>query len=673
MKFFHHSKGGDKNSIWFYFLKEEKGRYAKCNKCASIIKTGGGSTSGLHTHIKTKHEINMRKRAAEPVAGSSSKSDEVAPLPQITKYFRNTKDDSLAAVLARMTARDGLPFRVFITSDDLRKSLKALNLTDELPKSAITIRKIVIDYSESIRKLLINEISARKLNGKGFSITFDEWTSQRNRRYININLHSESKFWSLGLLRINGSLPAEKCVKLLSDKLDEYGLSLEKNIVCLTNDGAAVMKKVGRLVPNAQQLCFAHAIQLAVIDVLYKKSTTEDRNISSTANESINMDSDSEIEEANNYDAIEGDGYEDEFNEEGLVMEYEIQEQDVHLTHNQLGPLIQKVRKIVKIFKRSPTRNEVLQNYVKVEFGTEYCLILDSKTRWNSLITMLERFQKLKSCIKKSVIDLNLDINFTDADFETVSLTISTLLPVKLAVESLCREDANLLSADTTFKFMFDRLSEIKSSLGKEVISALKKRIFERRTELSDLIGYLHKALEDDGQITSTEKSDLTFNFPRISKSTILKSLLGILIQMGLWNQNEALEVRSNNTLDVEVSETEDDLIEIVDKSENYMKKKLDEAIFRQLNYVVAGKKQENAGDITKCLKKEMSLFEDEGLRGKYLQQVYDLLLTIRPTSVESERAFSAAGVILNKLRCRLNDQTLNALCFLRAHFKGGK
>ncbi len=103
------------------------------------------------------------------------------------------------------------------------------------------------------------------------------------------------------------------------------------------------------------------------------------------------------------------------------------------------------------------------------------------------------------------------------------------------------------------------------------------------------------------------------------------------------------------------------------------MKKKLDEAIFRQLNYVVAGKKQENAGDITKCLKKEMSLFEDEGLRGKYLQQVYDLLLTIRPTSVESERAFSAAGVIMNKLRCRLNDQTLNALCFLRAHFKGGK
>ena len=64
-----------------------------------------------------------------------------------------------------------------------------------------------------------------------------------------------------------------------------------------------------------------------------------------------------------------------------------------------------------------------------------------------------------------------------------------------------------------------------------------------------------------------------------------------------------------------------------------------------------------------------MSLIKDEGVRGKYLQQVNDLLLTIRPTSVESERAFSAAGIILYKLRCRMDDKTLDALCFLRGYF----
>jgi hypothetical protein len=38
-----------------------------------------------------------------------------------------------------------------------------------------------------------------------------------------------------------------------------------------TTDGATVMEKFGRLAKCHQQLCFAHGIQLDVIDVLYKK------------------------------------------------------------------------------------------------------------------------------------------------------------------------------------------------------------------------------------------------------------------------------------------------------------------------------------------------------------------------------------------------------------------
>ena len=63
-KFIEHSKGVDKYSVWFFFLKDEKGHIAKCKKCAKIIKTAGGSTSGLHTHLKTKHDVILRKRDA---------------------------------------------------------------------------------------------------------------------------------------------------------------------------------------------------------------------------------------------------------------------------------------------------------------------------------------------------------------------------------------------------------------------------------------------------------------------------------------------------------------------------------------------------------------------------------------------------------------------------------
>ena len=69
-----------------------------------------------------------------------------------------------------------------------------------------------------------------------------------------------------------------------------------------------------------------------------------------------------------------------------------------------LQSLIAKVRNVVKLFRRSPTKNDqTLQKYTVYEFGKALHLILDSKTRWSSLHTMLERFMKLKNCIRKSL------------------------------------------------------------------------------------------------------------------------------------------------------------------------------------------------------------------------------------------------------------------------------
>jgi hypothetical protein len=68
-------------------------------------------------------------------------------------------------------------------------------------------------------------------------------------------------------------------------------------------------------------------------------------------------------------------------------------------------------------------------------------------------------------------------------------------------------------------------------------------------------------------------------------------------------------------------------------------------------------------------IKAEMAVFESSGTRGRCLEQVYKYLLTIPPTSVEAERAFSASGALCTKVRSRLDDNTLDTLCFLRAHY----
>ena len=87
-----------------------------------------------------------------------------------------------------MTARDGLPFRPFITSPDLRKCLMAMGFAN-LPKSADTVKEMVMDQGRRVRSLVTGEIAKRRAQGQRFSLTFDEWTSGRNRRYMNINVH----------------------------------------------------------------------------------------------------------------------------------------------------------------------------------------------------------------------------------------------------------------------------------------------------------------------------------------------------------------------------------------------------------------------------------------------------------------------------------------------------
>lgn len=74
-----------------------------------------------------------------------------------------------------------------------------------------------------------------------------------------------------------------------------------------------------------------------------------------------------------------------------------------------------------------------------------------------------------------------------------------------------------------------------------------------------------------------------------------------------------------------------------------------------------------------KVVKKEIIVFEEEQNRGKYLTLAFNHLLTIKPTSVESERAFSSAGIICTKIRTTLSDTSLDTICLLRAYFNAQK
>ena len=76
-----------------------------------------------------------------------------------------------------------------------------------------------------------------------------------------------------------------------------------------------------------------------------------------------------------------------------------------------------------------------------------------------------------------------------------------------------------------------------------------------------------------------------------------------------------------------------------------------------------------NVSQIRQQFSKELSLFELTKQRTSNITKVFEAVKTIPATSVEAERAFSAAGLFVTKIRSWLSDKNINALCLLRAYY----
>lgn len=74
-------------------------------------------------------------------------------------------------------------------------------------------------FYDTAKNTTIQNIKLNKM--QKFSLTLDEWSSHKNVRYINVNLHSlNGQVYNLGLSRIDGSCPAEVALQLVMEKLD---------------------------------------------------------------------------------------------------------------------------------------------------------------------------------------------------------------------------------------------------------------------------------------------------------------------------------------------------------------------------------------------------------------------------------------------------------------------
>ena len=87
-------------------------------------------------------------------------------------------------------------------------------------------------------------------------------------------------------------------------ELNEFGVDLDSDIIAITTDGCAMMRKPGRIISPFQQLCYAHGLQLVIQDVFYAQSrNSEELSYHSSTSET---DEEDDLEIMDEDDEIDG-------------------------------------------------------------------------------------------------------------------------------------------------------------------------------------------------------------------------------------------------------------------------------------------------------------------------------------------------------------------------------
>ena len=215
------------------------------------------------------------------------------------------------------------------------------------------------------------------------------------------------------------------------------------------------MVKFGKEIHPFHLTCITHGIHLCVCDILYSKSSVQ----------------------ASVEGEMEGDGDTDDDEEDEEEEEEEEEEGNADIAPKFKG-VIEKVRRIVRIFRRSPLRND---DSLQPKLAKEKVLLLDCKTRWNSLLCMLSRFLEAQKEIKMAIIDIGKDFDLTYGDLDKIKELCSVLAPLNWAVQNIEKENTTIVEADDIIAFTRKKLGENGPLISKALLNSFEARVQQRR------------------------------------------------------------------------------------------------------------------------------------------------------------------------------------------------
>lgn len=600
-----------RSPAWVYF--EDLGPKAKCKLCSReyVRQTG---TSSLFAHLKTAHPKQYASAVGAATPGEGRTSAGTLPVGTFcttpARPCSSARSSIITDLVLDWIAGSMRPLSI-VTDSGLAVLLQELAPAYKLPSRthfATLLRNRHARCKAEMKALLLNEASA------GVALTTDGWTSTGATSYVTHTVHYITREWQLvsGVLetgKFSGSHTAAALADYSKSVLERFGLPSEQ-VASITHDEAANMVAAGRRLSATEgwssNVCMAHLMQTAIRHAL------EDSRA--------------------------------------------------------IDKLLAHCRRLVGHFRHSCLATEALTSR-QVQLNREKAplkVVQDVCTRWNSSFYMLRRLVALRVPLTAVLCDkettpkeadrqlllkdhqwalaeeLVAVLSHLEAATTVVSgqkyVTMALMLPVATRLETImssladsstnatARAFARSLSAELSSKFPCIASADTESPA---VLSAALDPRFhdldflsdEERREVKDVLlekmGKLKKAKSDD------DSQDAAPPPPKIKKEDSSLSLL--------------LGKRSTTS-----TAPADESVQLKKEVQLYF-----------------------AEDTLELEKEPLAWWQKNENRFPHLAQLARRYLAIPATSVPSEQVFSAAGLLLAKIRSALSPANIDASIFL--------
>lgn len=281
-----------------------------------------------------------------------------------------------------------------------------------------------------------------------------------------------------------------------------------------------------------------------------------------------------------------------------------------------------------------------------------------------------------------AVVMAKKDWDFSDNEITALRDLAEALEPLELAINQLGSRSMNLVVAECVYQYTSSLFQRLESPIARKLEKSFIHRLNERRNPtLVHLICFLK-----DPSFWDKEKDFLGHRIQKRHIKKLATDLVKRLFPDDTSYQNPSgLEFDEDGDIELFEDSEKEEPPEMSNAEKLQVRKKAKKHFIlmkENLKYIILLQKlcadAFAASDDCSSQKDlqpanvagEMMKFAQTKYRTPLLTKLFNALKTIPPSSIESERAFSVTGQFITKLRTGLGDDSIDALVFLKTHYK---